>query len=31
MQVSSAIAQLRSMKLAESIRFYSAKVGLTLE
>ena len=31
MQISSAIAQLRTTNLAESIRFYTAKVGLTLE
>ena len=31
MQISSAIAQLRTTDLAESIRFYTAKVGLTLE
>jgi hypothetical protein len=30
-QVSSAIAQLRTTNLAESIRFHSAKVGLTLK
>ena len=31
MQISSAIAQLRTTNLAESIRFYTTKVGLTLE
>jgi catechol 2,3-dioxygenase-like lactoylglutathione lyase family enzyme len=31
MRISSAIAQLRTTDLAESIRFYTAKVGLTLE
>ena len=31
MQISSAIAQLRTTDLAASIRFYTAKVGLTLE
>ncbi|MFY9720744.1 MAG: VOC family protein [Candidatus Cybelea sp.] len=31
MQISSAIAQLRTMDLEESIRFYTTKVGLTLE
>src|ERR1700752_1842350 len=31
MQVSSATAQLRTTDLAESIRFYTTKVGLTLE
>jgi catechol 2,3-dioxygenase-like lactoylglutathione lyase family enzyme len=31
MKISSAIAQLRTTDLAESIRFYTAKVGLTLE
>ena len=31
MQISSAIAQLRTTNLAESIRFYTATVGLTLE
>ena len=31
MQISSAIAQLRTTDLAESIRFYTTKVGLTLE
>ncbi len=31
MQILSAIAQLRTTNLAESIRFYTAKVGLTLE
>jgi len=29
MQISSAIAQLRTTDLAESIRFYTTKVGLT--
>jgi catechol 2,3-dioxygenase-like lactoylglutathione lyase family enzyme len=31
MQISSAIAQLRTTDLAESIRFYATKIGLTLE
>ena len=31
MQITSAIAQLRTTNLAESIRFYTTKVGLTLE
>jgi catechol 2,3-dioxygenase-like lactoylglutathione lyase family enzyme len=31
MKISSAIAQLRTTDLAESIRFYTTKVGLTLE
>lgn len=31
MQISGAIAQLRTTDLAESIRFYTTKVGLTLE
>ena len=31
MQILSAIAQLRTTDLAESIRFYTSKVGLTLE
>ena len=31
MKISSAIAQLRTTNLAESIRFYTTKVGLTLE
>jgi len=31
MQTSSAIAQLRTTDLVESIRFYTTKVGLTLE
>src|ERR1043166_6339954 len=31
MQISSAIAQLRTTNLAESISFYTTKVGLTLE
>jgi catechol 2,3-dioxygenase-like lactoylglutathione lyase family enzyme len=31
MQISSAIAQLRTTDLGESIRFYTTKVGLTLE
>jgi len=31
MQISSAIAQLRTTDLLESIRFYTTKVGLTLE
>ena len=31
MQISSAIAQLRTTDLAASIRFYTTKVGLTLE
>lgn len=31
MQISSAIAQLRTTNLAESILFYTTKVGLTLE
>ena len=31
MQISSAIAQLRTTDLIESIRFYTTKVGLTLE
>lgn len=31
MQISSAIAQLRTTNLAGSIRFYTTKVGLTLE
>jgi len=31
MQISSAIAQLRTTDLASSIRFYTTKVGLTLE
>jgi catechol 2,3-dioxygenase-like lactoylglutathione lyase family enzyme len=31
MQITSAIAQLRTTDLAESIRFYTTKVGLTLE
>ena len=31
MQISSAIAQLRTTDLAESIRFYTTTVGLTLE
>ena len=31
MQISSAISQLRTMDLSESIRFYTTKVGLTLE
>jgi catechol 2,3-dioxygenase-like lactoylglutathione lyase family enzyme len=31
MQISSAIAQLRTTDLVESIRFYTTKVGLTLE
>jgi catechol 2,3-dioxygenase-like lactoylglutathione lyase family enzyme len=31
MQISSAIAQLRTTNLTESIRFYTTKVGLTLE
>ena len=31
MQISSAIAQLRTTNLAESIRFYTTKVGLTLQ
>ena len=31
MQISSAIAQLRTTNLAESIRFYTTKLGLTLE
>jgi catechol 2,3-dioxygenase-like lactoylglutathione lyase family enzyme len=31
MQILSAIAQLRTTDLAESIRFYTTKVGLTLE
>src|SRR6266849_657329 len=31
MRISSAIAQLRTTDLAESIRFYTTKVGLTLE
>ena len=31
MQISSAIAQLRTTDLAGSIRFYTTKVGLTLE
>ena len=31
MQISSAIAQLRTTDLTESIQFYTAKVGLTLE
>ena len=31
MQISGAIAQLRTTDLAESIRFYTLKVGLTLE
>src|SRR5438034_10390104 len=31
MQISSVIAQLRTTDLAESIHFYTSKVGLTLE
>lgn len=31
MKISSAIAQLRTTDLAESIRFYTEKIGLTLE
>src|SRR6185295_6914853 len=31
MQISSAIAQLRTTDLAASIRFYTTKIGLTLE
>src|SRR5437660_4326476 len=31
MQILTAIAQLRTTNLAESIRFYTTKVGLTLE
>jgi catechol 2,3-dioxygenase-like lactoylglutathione lyase family enzyme len=31
MRITSAIAQLRTTNLAESIRFYTTKVGLTLE
>jgi catechol 2,3-dioxygenase-like lactoylglutathione lyase family enzyme len=31
MQISNVIAQLRTTNLAESIRFYTTKVGLTLE
>jgi catechol 2,3-dioxygenase-like lactoylglutathione lyase family enzyme len=31
MQISKAIAQLRTTDLAESIRFYTTKLGLTLE
>src|SRR5262249_58058381 len=31
MKISSAIAQLRTTDLAESIRFYTTKIGLTLE
>jgi catechol 2,3-dioxygenase-like lactoylglutathione lyase family enzyme len=31
MRISSAIAQLRTTNLAESIRFYTERVGLTLE
>lgn len=31
MQISSAIAQLRTTDLVESIRFYTTKLGLTLE
>ena len=31
MRISSAIAQLRTTNLAESIRFYTTKLGLTLE
>ncbi|HEY7982079.1 MAG TPA: VOC family protein [Candidatus Eremiobacteraceae bacterium] len=31
MQITSAIAQLRTTDLSESIRFYTTKVGLTLE
>jgi catechol 2,3-dioxygenase-like lactoylglutathione lyase family enzyme len=31
MQISNVIAQLRTTDLAESIRFYTTKVGLTLE
>ena len=31
MEISSAIPQLRTTDLAESIRFYTTKVGLTLE
>lgn len=31
MQISSAIAQLRTTDLAASIRFYTTEVGLTLE
>src|ERR1700674_5365975 len=31
MQISNAIAQLRTTDLAASIRFYTTKVGLTLE
>jgi catechol 2,3-dioxygenase-like lactoylglutathione lyase family enzyme len=31
MQISGAVAQLRTTDLAESIRFYTTKVGLTLE
>ena len=31
MQITSAIAQLRTTDLAESIRFYTTKVGLTVE
>jgi catechol 2,3-dioxygenase-like lactoylglutathione lyase family enzyme len=31
MQISTAIAQLRTTDLAESIQFYTTKVGLTLE
>ena len=31
MQISSAIAQLRTTNLVESVRFYTTKVGLTLE
>lgn len=31
MPISGAIAQLRTTNLAESIRFYTTKVGLTLE
>src|ERR1700693_3911612 len=31
MRISSAIAQLRTTDLVESIRFYTTKVGLTLE
>ena len=31
MRITSAISQLRTTNLAESIRFYTTKVGLTLE
>jgi catechol 2,3-dioxygenase-like lactoylglutathione lyase family enzyme len=31
MRISSAIAQLRTTNLAESIRFYTERVGLTLD